>query len=58
LDAVEREWRTNWRASQKTKDQESAKGAVVIVGNRKQNKFFSNGIDIEVSLCFVLLSPA
>lgn len=46
LDAVEREWRTRWRAAKAVdykEGVESAKGALIIVGRRAQNKFFSNG---------------
>lgn len=43
LDAVERHWRKNWREAMKTKEKEGGRGALVIVGNRKQQKFFSNG---------------
>lgn len=43
LDAVERHWRKNWREAMKTKGKEGGRGALVIVGNRKQHKFFSNG---------------
>ncbi|KAI0370350.1 ClpP/crotonase [Pilatotrama ljubarskyi] len=45
LDAVERHWRENWRAGQAQKDENLCKGALIIVGNRKQDKFFSNGLD-------------
>lgn len=43
LNTVEREWREQWRASQKTKDNTGGKGALIIVGRRDQDKFFSNG---------------
>ncbi|KAG6832821.1 hypothetical protein H0H92_009440 [Tricholoma furcatifolium] len=43
LDAVERDWRQQWRASQQTKDKTGGKGALIIVGQRGQDKFFSNG---------------
>lgn len=43
LDAVERAWRESWRAAQSAKDPEGGRGALIIVGNRAQNKFFSNG---------------
>ena len=43
LDAVERHWRDNWREAMQTKNKDGGRGAVVIVGNRKQHKFFSNG---------------
>ncbi|KAI0768110.1 ClpP/crotonase [Trametes elegans] len=47
LDIVERHWRENWRAGQAKGDEALCKGALVIVGNRKQDKFFSNGLDWE-----------
>jgi hypothetical protein len=40
LDAVERDWRTA-RLAKKTDD--ASHGALVIVGKRGQDKFFSNG---------------
>lgn len=44
LDAVERDWRQNFRtANAPGGDKQSAKGALIIVGNRSQHKFFSNG---------------
>ena len=43
LDTVERHWRENWRAGQARKDESLCKGALILVGNRKQDKFFSNG---------------
>jgi len=45
LDQVEKDWRTAYRAAQKTPDRKGAEGALVIVGNRSQDKFFSNGLD-------------
>ncbi|KAI0329073.1 ClpP/crotonase [Cubamyces sp. BRFM 1775] len=45
LDQVERHWRDNWRAGREKKDDNLCKGALIIVGNRKQDKFFSNGLD-------------
>ncbi|KIM84302.1 hypothetical protein PILCRDRAFT_818642 [Piloderma croceum F 1598] len=45
LDAVERHWREQWRSAQNVKGKEGAKGALVIVGKRSQDKFFSNGFD-------------
>ncbi|KAI0671547.1 ClpP/crotonase [Trametes maxima] len=45
LDVVEKHWRENWRAGQAKKDDALRKGALIIVGNRKQDKFFSNGLD-------------
>ena len=43
LDTVERHWRENWRAGVAKKDEKLTHGAVILVGNRKQDKFFSNG---------------
>lgn len=43
LDAVERSWRQSWREAVRSKNKEGGRGALIIVGNRKQNKFFSNG---------------
>ena len=43
LDTVERHWRENWRAGIAKKDEKLTHGAVILVGNRKQDKFFSNG---------------
>ncbi|KAF4596360.1 hypothetical protein EYR40_007952 [Pleurotus pulmonarius] len=45
LDAVEKHWRQQWRAAQKTKDKKGGEGALIIVGRRDQDKFFSNGLD-------------
>lgn len=54
LDAVELDWRNGLRAAQQKdaddKAKEAAKGALIIVGNRRQHKFFSNGLDFERSL--------
>ena len=43
LDVVERDWRNVWRASKQTNDKQGGRGALVLVGNRGQDKFFSNG---------------
>ena len=43
LNIVERDWRATWRAATKAKDKEGGKGALIIVGKRDQDKFFSNG---------------
>ena len=43
LDTVERHWRENWRAGRAKQDENLLKGALILVGNRKQDKFFSNG---------------
>ncbi|KAI4527055.1 ClpP/crotonase [Schizophyllum commune Loenen D] len=48
LDAVEKDWRAQWR-TQKT-DKTKGKGALIIVGKRDQDKFFSNGLDYERAL--------
>ncbi|EAU85527.1 hypothetical protein CC1G_06428 [Coprinopsis cinerea okayama7 len=45
LDEVERQWREKWRAAAAAKDQPQGKGALIIVGRRDQDKFFSNGLD-------------
>ncbi|KAG5636065.1 putative secondary metabolism biosynthetic enzyme [Sphagnurus paluster] len=45
LDAVERHWREQWRAAQSAKDKSGGKGALIIVGRKNQDKFFSNGLD-------------
>ncbi|KAF8222085.1 ClpP/crotonase [Tricholoma matsutake] len=42
LDAVERDWREQWRTAKRNKDKNGGKGAVIIVGRRDQDKFFSN----------------
>ncbi|KAI0749508.1 ClpP/crotonase [Daedaleopsis nitida] len=49
LDAVEKHWRENWRAGVAKKDGGLCTGAVIIVGNRKQDKFFSNGLDFATA---------
>ncbi|KAK1222834.1 hypothetical protein PQX77_014256 [Marasmius sp. AFHP31] len=49
LDAIEREWREGWRRYQQNQGKEGndqsddGKGALIIVGRRDQDKFFSNG---------------
>ncbi|TFK94002.1 ClpP/crotonase [Polyporus arcularius HHB13444] len=45
LDTVERHWRENWRSGQAQKDESLCKGSLILVGNTKQDKFFSNGLD-------------
>ncbi|KIM39981.1 hypothetical protein M413DRAFT_446881 [Hebeloma cylindrosporum] len=49
LDIVEREWRERQRAALKSKVLEEGKGALIIVGKRDQDKFFSNGLDFANS---------
>jgi hypothetical protein len=48
LDAVERHWRNQWRAVQNLKDKSGGNGAVILVGRRDQDKFFSNGASFLV----------
>ena len=43
MDVVEREWREGWRKAQGVKDKIGGEGAVIIVGRKDQDKFFSNG---------------
>jgi hypothetical protein len=43
LDAVEKHWRALWREAKTTKHSNGGGGALIIVGKRNQNKFFSNG---------------
>ena len=43
LDAVEKDWREQWRNAKKNKDKNGGKGALIIVGKKDQDKFFSNG---------------
>ncbi|KAK7032877.1 Enoyl-hydratase isomerase [Favolaschia claudopus] len=47
LDAVERDWREQWRKVQGQKDKSAGRGAVILVGRRDQDKFFSNGLDLS-----------
>lgn len=50
LDVVEEEWRKSLQAARakgKSAASDEGKGALIIIGNRDQNKFFSNG---EVNL--------
>lgn len=46
LDVVEKHWREQWKAAQKAQGKEGAKGALIIIGNLSQEKFFSNGFDL------------
>ena len=43
LDAVENDWHKQWARAQQVKGKVGAEGALVIVGKRGQDKFFSNG---------------
>ena len=48
LDVVEREWRESLKAAKakgKSAAPDEGKGALIIIGKRDQNKFFSNGKD-------------
>jgi len=45
LDRVEAAWEKALDTAKANKDKEGGKGALVIVGKRSQNKFFSNGFD-------------
>ncbi|KIK62525.1 hypothetical protein GYMLUDRAFT_41986 [Collybiopsis luxurians FD-317 M1] len=51
LNTVEKEWRESLRLRIKDpkKNKEEGKGALIIVGRRDQDKFFSNGLDFENS---------
>ncbi len=44
LDIVERQWRVQRHTALETKNTEGGKGALIIVGRRDQDKFFSNGM--------------
>ena len=44
LDIVERDWREGWRRAKATKDKNGGHGALIMVGKRSQDKFFSNGM--------------
>jgi len=43
LDLVEKHWRERWRKAWDAGDKEGGRGALIIVGRRDQDKFFSNG---------------
>lgn len=47
LDLVEKHWRERWRKARDAGDKEGGRGALIIVGRRDQDKFFSNGLDYE-----------
>ncbi|KAH7930237.1 ClpP/crotonase [Leucogyrophana mollusca] len=47
LDIVEAHWAKNWHAARQTKDKAGCAGALIIVGKKDQDKFFSNGFDYE-----------
>jgi len=50
LDTVEREWRAQRAEASKNLSSDGASGSLIIVGRRSQDKFFSNGLDLENSL--------
>ncbi|KIJ52605.1 hypothetical protein M422DRAFT_776219 [Sphaerobolus stellatus SS14] len=50
LDLVENAWDTARDAAKATKDKEGGKGALVIIGKRNQDKFFSNGFDYPAAV--------
>ena len=52
LNAVERDWRQTREAANAKGDKEGAKGALIIVGNRSQHKFFSNGTRVLTTAHF------
>ncbi|KAJ7593457.1 ClpP/crotonase-like domain-containing protein [Mycena floridula] len=45
FDEVERQWREGYRVATGIEDKSGASGALIIVGRRDQDKFFSNGLD-------------
>ena len=55
LDIVERGWRERQRAAVKSKVLEEGKGALIIVGKRDQDKFFSNGMPTPVCMTTFLI---
>lgn len=57
LNTVEKEWRESWRIHMKdqTVNKDEGKGALVIVGRRDQDKFFSNGVSSSASETFPLI---
>lgn len=55
LDTVEREWRKQWRAAQRAKNLEAGRGALIIVGQKDQDKFFSNGVYIPAPFLMALM---
>jgi len=50
LDIVEREWRGQRAQASEDKSSDGAKGALIIVGSRNQDKFFSNGLDLSSAM--------
>jgi len=49
LNAVEKAWRGEWRAAKAAKDKTGGMGALIIVGRKDQDKFFSNGLDFTAA---------
>ncbi|EIW84215.1 ClpP crotonase [Coniophora puteana RWD-64-598 SS2] len=47
LDAVEAHWTQNRDSGRSSKDKEAGRGALIFIGKRSQDKFFSNGFDYE-----------
>ncbi|KAF8512597.1 ClpP/crotonase-like domain-containing protein [Hysterangium stoloniferum] len=52
LDHVELAWRNQWKAANEggRTDPSNGRGALVITGSLAQDKFFSNGLDLNLSL--------
>ncbi|KAF8580264.1 ClpP/crotonase [Ramaria rubella] len=50
LDHVELAWRNARKIGKEQRDPYAGKGALVITGNLKQNKFFSNGLDFDAAI--------
>lgn len=57
LDVVQSAWVDARDQARAKKDKEGGKGALVMVGKRKQDKFFSNGI-IYIYVCVIILSES
>jgi enoyl-CoA hydratase/carnithine racemase len=60
LDQVESQWEEARDAAlaSKSKDKYAGAGALIIVGNRKQDKFFSNGLDLQRAMEHPAFFPA
>ena len=59
LDEVEAQWNSARESAKKSKskDKFAGAGALVIVGNRKQDKFFSNGLDLQRAMAHRAFFP-
>lgn len=57
LDEVESQWKSAHQETRKSKDKFAGAGALVIVGNRKQDKFFSNGLDLQRAMAHRAFFP-